>query len=96
MCSVNVAEVAKFLMDNKGYSKDQAKEVIEHIIDEIVDFSTEQAFVTAELYSQTKKAGLSLGDRACLGLSMSTRYSVYTADKAWTSLALSINIKCIR
>ena len=39
MSSVNVAEVAKFLIHYKNYNKDEARLIIEQIIDEIINFS---------------------------------------------------------
>lgn len=59
-------------------------------------FSDEQARVAAELIGATKRYGLSLGDRACLALAIERKATVYTADRAWKSLALGIDVEVIR
>jgi ribonuclease VapC len=61
-----------------------------------VPFDDEQAQLTGALFSQTRALGLSLGDRACLALGMTLNVPVYTADKAWKKLRLSIPIHIIR
>ena len=97
MSSVNIAEVAKFLIDNKNIDKNKAKELIEHLISESCAFDNTQAFSTAELTIQTKKYGLSLADRACLALALRTGYPIYTADKVWKKLDINnIDIHLIR
>ena len=97
MSSVNIAEVAKFLIDNKNIDKNKAKELIEHLISESFAFDNTQAFSTAELTIQTKKYGLSLADRACLALALRTGYPIYTADKVWKKLEITnIDIHLIR
>lgn len=97
MSSVNVSEVSKFLIDRRGYKRHEAKDIMEHLLDEIIDFTAEHAYIAAELYPKTKALGLSLGDRACLTLSLVTGYPIYTADQAWTKLNIAkIHIKVIR
>jgi len=97
MSCVNIAEVAKFLVDNKNIDNVKARELIEHLISESFVFDNDQAFKTAELISYTKKYGLSIADRACLALSLRTGYPIYTADKVWKKLKIdNIDINLIR
>ncbi len=97
MSAVNVSEVAKFLIDRRGYSKQEAGEVIEQLVSDIMTFNSEQAYVAAELYTATKSFGLSMGDRACLALSKVAGYPIYTADTIWDKVkVVDINIKLIR
>ena len=97
MSSVNVAEVAKFLIHYNNYNKDEARLIIEQIIDEIINFSPKQAYISAEIFSETKNLGLSLGDRSCLALAIDSECPVYTADQIWKKLELDkISIKIIR
>jgi PIN domain nuclease of toxin-antitoxin system len=49
-------------------------------------FDTEDAASAAELWSSTRKLGLSLGDRACLALARRLHVPAYTADRAWTAV----------
>jgi len=62
----------------------------------LVPFDEIQAKETASLKLPTRRLGLSLADRACLALARMRRLPVMTADRAWTSLYLSIKIEVIR
>jgi ribonuclease VapC len=48
------------------------------------------------LAAQTRALGLSLGDRACLALGLALKAPVYTADKSWKKLKVSVRIHVIR
>lgn len=70
--------------------------IVEKLGITIVPFTTSTAELAASLYPQTKPLGLSLGDRACLALGLEKNCEVYTTDKTWLSLTLSIKITAIR
>lgn len=96
MSSVNFSEVITILNQN-GIHENIAKEVITDIIHEIVPFDSEQAFFTAVLRQESKKFGLSFGDRACLVLAQQKKATVLTADKVWKNLRLdNVHIEVIR
>ena len=59
-------------------------------------FSVEDAEQAAELWSATRHLGLSLGDRACLGLARRLERPALTADRAWLDLDLGVEIRAIR
>ena len=63
---------------------------------QIVPFTVEDAEQAAELWSATRKLGLSLGDRACLGLARRLGLPALTADRAWLDVNLGIEIQTIR
>jgi PIN domain nuclease of toxin-antitoxin system len=63
---------------------------------EIVAFDEDQARLAGELHRSTKDAGLSLADRACLALATHLGVPAVTADKAWTSLDVRVEVRCIR
>jgi len=63
---------------------------------EWVAFSDVHAAKAGELWRNTRQAGLSLGDRACLALAIERDLPVLTADRAWAGLALPIDIHLIR
>ncbi len=62
----------------------------------LVEFSAEQADTAGELLRETRKLGLSLGDRACLALGLARSETVFTADRAWQRLRLGVDVEVIR
>ena len=54
------------------------------------------AVVIANLHRMTKMHGLSLGDRACLGLALRLRVRALTADRAWSRLKIGVKVEVIR
>lgn len=63
---------------------------------EIVAFDADHARLAGELVLSTKDVGLSLADRACLALAMQLGAPAVTADRAWTSLEVGVEVLCIR
>jgi PIN domain nuclease of toxin-antitoxin system len=63
---------------------------------QVLPFTAEDALTVAALHPQTQPLGLSLGDRACLGLGLRLHAPVLTADGAWAQLQLDIPIRIIR
>lgn len=96
MSSVNIAEVAKFLMEKQGLNKEEVSNIIQSLIETIIPFDTQLALISADIVRDTKSLGLSLGDRACLALAISTGYTVYSSDRIWSKLDLGCKIVLIR
>jgi len=59
-------------------------------------FTEGDARTSADLYPQTQPLGLSLGDRACLALGMRLVLPVLTADRAWTTQVLPVEVRLVR
>jgi len=93
--TVNLAEVHGKLVC-RGLNPDDAWEATMSPIREAVAFTSEHAKFTGDLVAQTRALGLSLGDRACLALGLALKAPVYTADKSWKKLKVSIRIHVIR
>ena len=93
--TVNLAEVHGKLVQN-GFSPDDAWTAANGVIHESVAFTAEQAKIAGDLVPHTRALGLSLGDRACLALGISLRVPVFTADRSWKNLSLSVRIHVIR
>lgn len=93
--TVNVAEAQAKLLA-RGMDEAAALRAVRSCAREIVPFDLEQASSTAALLSKTRNLGLSLGDRACLALGIVLGVPVYTADRAWASLQLGIDVRLIR
>jgi ribonuclease VapC len=62
----------------------------------LLSFTAEDAEEAAHLWSLTRSLGLSLGDRACLALGRRLGGPILTADRAWQTLALGLDIRVIR
>lgn len=93
--SVNAAEIVSKLVDRDTPSEDIDRVWI--LVSGLTrDFSTTQALRSGQLRADTRKAGLSLGDRACLALAKETGATILTADRAWADLDLGLNIELIR
>lgn len=93
--TVNYCEVLGKLID-AGLSEKEARESLELLNIETVDFDVDLARLAAVLRPTTKKFGLSLGDRSCLGLALARRNTAVTADQVWKKLKLGVAIEVIR
>ncbi|MEI9906050.1 MAG: type II toxin-antitoxin system VapC family toxin [Asticcacaulis sp.] len=62
----------------------------------ILNFLPAHAFVAGQLRPLTRSHGLSLGDRACLATAMVEKLPVMTADRAWLTLSLPVEVISIR
>ncbi len=63
---------------------------------QIVPFTVDDAEQAAVLWSSMRRLGLSLGDRACLGLARRLERPALTADRAWLDVDLGVEIRAIR
>lgn len=96
VCStVNLAEVQAKLV-SRGWSPSEAWEDATSPIQEAIAFTVEHAQRSGDLALQSKRLGLSLGDRACLALAATLQCPVYTTDKAWKELKTQIKIYILR
>jgi ribonuclease VapC len=96
MSAVNVSEVIAVLA-NIGIAQDEAERITLEMVERIIPFDVEQACIAASLRKQTKSQGLSLGDRACLGLAKLHKLPVITADKVWAKVRIEgVRIQIIR
>jgi ribonuclease VapC len=97
LCSVNRTEVLSRLLDWK-LSLDDARASLQALELTCYHFDEALADDAAALRPATRKAGLSLGDRACLALARQLNAKVLTTDRPWLALAseLGLEIVCIR
>lgn len=96
MSAVNLSEVVAKLHE-AGIPAQEIHEILDPLGIEIIDFNLELAYRTGMLRLATKKAGLSLGDRACLALAEQfNKVPLLTADRSWKELQLPVNIQLIR
>lgn len=97
VCAVNVAEVYSYAAV-KGLATDAFDTFFLETAIEIAQFDYRLAFATGALAAITRKAGLSLGDRACLAFAQGRRAEVLTADRAWQQFSgeLGLEIRLLR
>jgi PIN domain nuclease of toxin-antitoxin system len=93
--AVNLSEVLERLCFG-GLSEAEADEAVAALSLRVADFDESQARLAAYLRPRTARAGLSLGDRACLALGLHLGRPVITADRVWASLNLGVEIVVIR
>ena len=85
LSTVNHCEAIAKLCDG-GVPASEARTAIEATGVTLVDFDADQSSDAGALRVQTKRAGLSLGDRACLVLARSRGLPAMTADSAWANV----------
>ena len=95
ICTVNLSEVVAKLSE-AGMPEATIHYALDTLGLEVVPFDVGLAYQAGLLRPLTKRAGLSLGDRACLALAMQRKLPVLTTDRAWESLSLDIDIRVIR
>lgn len=93
--TVNLAEVVTRL-SILGMPEGEIREALSMLGLEIIPFDEEQAFRAGLLAAQTQPLGLSLGDRACLALALTTNATALTADRVWQDLEIGVKLKLIR
>lgn len=93
--SVNLAEVVTRL-SLLNIPEIEIHEILNPLGLEIIPFDEDQAFQAGVISKITQSLGLSLGDRACLALAVTTHKRVVTADRIWKDLKLGIEIQLVR
>jgi ribonuclease VapC len=95
MSSVNWAEV---LQRYRAHGVDTAgkREDVEVLGIAIEPFSPDDAERAAELWAPRRRAGLSLGDRACLALARRLGLPAHTADRDWRKVDVGVEVVLIR
>ena len=97
LSAVNHAEVVGVLLRDGGAPR-HVHLVLAKLPIELVDLDRELAFRAGELEPATRKAGLSLGDRACLAVAERYKVPALTGDRAWLKVRkeLAVEIELIR
>ncbi len=95
MSAVNLSEVVAKLADlDRGEAEIQ--EALDHLGFDVIDLGESGAYESGMLRPETRGAGLSLGDRACLALARRLAAPAMTADRSWADLELGIVVTVIR
>jgi PIN domain nuclease of toxin-antitoxin system len=95
MSAVNTAEVFTRLARG-GESAETIRNSVRLLNIDVFEFDAALAEDAGMLVVNTGKAGLSLGDRACLALAARENLPVLTADRAWKGVDVGVPIQFIR
>jgi ribonuclease VapC len=93
--AVNWSEVVQ-KASSRGVDVSGLREEVEALGVRIATFDADAAEAAAHLWSATKDAGLSLGDRACLALARDLGATAVTADTAWAGINVGIPVQLVR
>ena len=93
--AVNLSEVVAKLQE-RGVPDDVIDDSLAELDLIVVPFDAEQGIMAGKLRRDTRAAGLSLGDRACLALAAILEATAITTDGAWRDLKLPIEIELAR
>ena len=93
--AVNLAEVVSKLID-KGLAPGDARRMAADLSCRVALFDREAALATGALRAETANYGLSLGDRACLGLARREGCAALTTDRAWARVDIGVEIRMLR
>ena len=95
LCVVNfseiVAKLAELKVETDGLTGDLTALGVT-----LTPLDPDRAMVMGRLRPKTRGHGLSLGDRACLALALSSGVPALTADRAWAELDIGVEIEVIR
>ena len=90
--AVNLAEVAGQYA-RRGIPESGIRTMLSQFSIQVIPFDQALAFVAGSLVPKTRLAGLSLGDRACLALSIRLGAKALTADRSWSRIARAVGIE---
>ena len=94
--SVNWAEVLQKVIAQGSREVEDVRRDLESGGLRIFPFTADDAELAAQLWSTTRRVGLSLGDRACLSLVQRLGLPALTADRNWATPDLDIEVQLIR
>lgn len=92
MSAVNFAEVVGHFARHGANERD-IRLVLDPLPIERVGFDENLAVAAGLLLPATRRAGLSLGDRACLALASRLGVRALTADRSWQTIAAAMGVE---
>jgi len=95
LSAVNAAEVAGKLVDG-GAGAEAAGRSLDRLGVRIVPFERDDVVPVADIRAESRSAGLSLGDRACLALARRLDLPALTADRQWKDIQVGVEVRLIR
>jgi len=92
---VNYAEVITKLID-EGLPFSRAEDLFERLYCEVVDADKHRGALAGAMHEETRRTGVSLGDRFCLQLARELKLPALTTDRRWKTLDLGVEVTLIR
>ena len=86
----NIAEVYKYCIEVQKLTEEDCRSLIKLSGVKIIDFCEKQALITARIIKNTRRYGLSLGDRGCIALAIFKNCPILTCDKIWQKVEVGI------
>lgn len=93
--AVNLAEVVTKLVEF-GFSDQRVGAAVEIFRLWCQPLTESQAIQAGFWRKESRRFGLSLGDRCCLALAKELGATVYTTDRVWADLDLGVTIRVVR
>jgi ribonuclease VapC len=92
MTAATFAEVAsRYVL--RGASAADVRAVRQNLSVPLVPIDEDLATRAALMAAETRRAGLSLGDRLCLALAQRSGRAALTADRAWERVAAAVGVR---
>lgn len=93
--AVNMTE-AVTVLTLRGSASEWIERHVFTVFPEVLPYNPEEALNAGFMVINTKRLGLSLGDRACLATALLLGATVLTTDSAWAKLDLGVDIRLLR
>lgn len=95
MSAVNFSEVVAKLQDY-GMPPDAALAAASAFGLEILPLEPEVAGLAGRLRTETRGAGLTLGDRCCVATALNAALPVLTTERVWSELEIGVEVQNVR
>jgi len=95
LSAVNLAEVVAKLIDD-GLPPHEVEDRVRRLSCTIETVDWDRAVLGGLLHKNTRRRGISLGDRFCLQLARELDLPVLTTDRRWASLDVGVEVRLIR
>ena len=94
--TVNAAEVYRYCVEVQRLSETDCRSLIKISGVKIMDFTNDQALITAKIIKETRQYGLSLGDRSCIALALVQKAPILTCDRIWQKVYIEVEFLMAR